>query len=173
MNKSCINCRHDPSNNGLGYWTHDPCWHCHEFSMWGPMIVKTDEQPTNIKEDDMKFDPKPGDRVLLGDEEEDMQPGRFLSVDTDTRYPFIGRRDGSGIAVAFRLCEPIHPDLPMDHPVWVWDMYPKDAMPRCFAGEFTSKGHIVCWSDGRVEHTAHGEKMIWRSWSETNPNAKP
>jgi hypothetical protein len=173
MNKACNNCRHDPSNNGLGYWTHDPCWRCHEFSMWWPMIVNTNEQPTDSKDDGMAFEPKPGDRVMLGDYQEGMLPGRLLYVDTDTQYPFVGRRDGSMISNAYRFCEPIHPDLPMDHPVWVWMNDPKDAKPRCFAGEFTSDGNIVCWIEGRIKHTANNESTAWYHWSEIDPNAKP
>jgi len=173
MAKDCNNCRHDPSNNGLGYWIHDPCWNCYECSMWCPMIANTNEQTTDSKEGGMAFTPKPGQRVMLGDNGDFMGSGRFFGLDPGTEYPFVGRMDDSSYAVGYRYCEPLNPSFPMDHPVWVWMNDPKDAKPRCFAGEFTSDGNIVCWIEGRIKHTANNESTAWLHWSETDPNAKP
>ena len=173
MNKNCYNCLHAPENNGVGYWPHDPCMRCICADEWEAIPDKTDEQTTDSKEGGMAFTPKPGQWVILGDTEETMGPGRFIGLDHDTEYQFVGRKEKSPYAQGFRYCEPILPDFPMDHPLWVWNSDPRNAKPRCFAGEFNKSGCIVCWDKGRVQHTAGNAKVAWEYWSETDPNAKP
>jgi hypothetical protein len=117
---------------------------------------------------------KKGDRVMVGHSLDRLREAIFIAHDEGSRYPWVARKTGKDyIAYAYQYCVPIHPDFPMDHPVWVWNDC-MDPIPRHFCG-WSNDGNILCWDVGHTSHTAYGSgrmKIEWDNYSTEKPDPK-
>jgi hypothetical protein len=119
---------------------------------------------------------KKGDRVMVGHSLDRLREAIFIAHDEGAIYPWVARKTGKDyMAYAYQYCVPIHPDFPMDHPVWVWDDDdPGNILPRHFA-EWGEDGRIMCWEDGMTSHSIGDRKrskVEWGNYSTEKPDPK-